>query len=298
MNKLILVFAIVALISSCSEPSPTSDALRNKIQTILSDKNAIVGVSVIGPDGKDTLSINGTRHCPMQSVFKMHIALAVLAEVDKGRMSLSDQIAVRPSELLPDLWSPLRDEHPEGGTFTIERLIQYAVSQSDNVACDVLIRVMGGPEVISNYFTEMGFKDFQIEVNEQQMQSQWDQMQRNWTTANTSSLILSKFHDRKTTPLSEQTYAFFWETMKATSTGEKRLKGLLPQGTVVAHKTGTSDATERGLTPATNDIGVIYLPDGSPVIISVFVADSKENEETNERIIAELAKAVYDNYTK
>ncbi len=182
--------------------------------------------------------------------------------------------------------------------FTVERLIQYAISQSDNVACDVLLRAMGGPQVISKYFTDLGFKDIQIEVTERQMQSEWILMQRNWITANTSSAILSKFHDRQTTPLSEQTYTFFWQTMKETTTGDKRLKALLPQGTVVAHKTGTSDITGRGLIPATNDVGVIYLPDGSPVVISVLVADSKENEETNERIIAEIARAVYDHYAR
>jgi hypothetical protein len=44
----------------------------------------------------------------MQSVFKMHIALAALSEVDKGNISLKEQVAVREAELLPDLWSPLR----------------------------------------------------------------------------------------------------------------------------------------------------------------------------------------------
>jgi hypothetical protein len=86
--------------------------------------------------------------------------------------------------------------------------------------------------------------------------------------------------------------------MKETPAGDQRQKALLPQGTVGANKTRTSYANECGLTPATNDVGVIYLPDGSPVIISGFVADSKEYEETSKRIIAELAKAVHDNCTK
>jgi beta-lactamase class A/beta-lactamase class A VEB len=82
--------------------------------------------------------------------------------------------------------------------------------------------------------------------------------------------------------------------MKETSTGQGRLKGLLPAGTVVAHKTGSSGTNEEGLTAATNDIGIVFLPNGAHFVISVFVTDSKENDETNERIIAEIGKVAYD----
>jgi hypothetical protein len=59
--------------------------------------------------------------------------------------------------------------------------------------------------------------------------------------------------------------------------------------TVVAHKTGTS-ATQNGVTAATNDAGIVTLPNGKHYAISVFVSDSKEDEATNEKIIADISK--------
>jgi len=73
----------------------------------------------------------------------------------------------------------------------------------------------------------------------------------------------------------------------------KRLKGLLPPDTVVAHKTGT-DGTRNGLTRATNDIGIITLPDGRHLEIAVFVKDSTADETTREATIARIAKAAFD----
>ena len=66
---------------------------------------------------------------------------------------------------------------------------------------------------------------------------------------------------------------------------------------IVAHKTGSSGTNKEGLTAAVNDIGIVFLPNGKHFFISVFVTNSKENAETNEKIIADIAKATYDFYT-
>ena len=75
---------------------------------------------------------------------------------------------------------------------------------------------------------------------------------------------------------------------------KNRIKGQLPEGTIVAHKTGSSDTNEEGIIGAANDIGIVTLPNGRHFAISVFVTNSKENDETNEKIISDIAKAAWD----
>ena len=83
--------------------------------------------------------------------------------------------------------------------------------------------------------------------------------------------------------------------MRETSTGVNRLKGQLPENTVVAHKTGSSGTNKQtGITAAVNDIGIVFLPNGKHFYISVFVTDSKENADVNEKIIADIGKVVWD----
>lgn len=297
MKRLLQSAVLILFLTGCQSANKKSDALRKEIEQIISDKNATVGVSIIGNNGKDTLSINGNRRFPLQSVFKFHIALAVLSEIDQGRFTLNQTIEIGKDALLSeDIWSPLRDDHPEGGSFTIARLIQYAVIESDNVACDVLIRLVGTPKSVEAYFKKNNIRDIAITFNEKVMQSRWDNMFENWTTPIAASNTLSIFYENEHNLLSKESHDFIWKTMKATSTGINRLKGRLPEGTIVAHKTGSSGTNEEGLTPATNDIGIVFLPDGSYFIISVFVTDSHEDTATNESIIADIAKAAYEHY--
>ena len=76
--------------------------------------------------------------------------------------------------------------------------------------------------------------------------------------------------------------------MERVSTGQGRLKGMLPAGTTVAHKTGTIGGT-------TNDVGIVYLPENrGHVVTVVFVADSEVDIPTRERTIAQIARSVYD----
>ena len=269
--------------------------LKKQIEQILADKKAVVGISISGENGNDTLSINGNMHCPTQSAYKMHIGLAMLDKIDRGEFSLNQKIKISKEDLPVDAyWNPLGTDFPDGGDLTVAQLIQYCISHSDNTACDTLIGMVGSPKDVESYFKKNNIQDLQFAYNERTMQSKWENMFQNWITPNAAVQTLRLFYENKNSLLSNSSYNFFWQTMKETSTGIKRLKGLLPEGTVVAHKTGSSGTNDAGLTAATNDWGVVFLPNGHYFIISVLVTNSYESEETNERIIAEVCKVAYD----
>lgn len=268
------------------------------IAKILSTKNATVGVSIMGMKAKDTLSFNGNTHVPMQSVFKFHIALAVLDQVDKGRLKLDQYIPISKEDVKPDYYSPIRDSFPDGTSMALSRLLEYTVCMSDNIGCDVLLRLIGGPKVVETYLRKNGIADVQIVHNEETMQSNWSNQYDNWTTANCANQLLWKYYKNKKKLLSKKNHKFLWDLMKSTSTGPMRLKGQLPENTVVAHKTGTSGENEVGKIAAVNDIGIVFLPNGNYYFISVFVSDSMHSYEENEKIIADISKAVYDYFAR
>jgi len=88
--------------------------LKRDITKIIQSKNALVAVSVMNSKGKTEVNINGNKKVPMLSVFKFHIALAVLDLVDRGILDLEQNIFVKKSELLENTWSPIRDKYPNG----------------------------------------------------------------------------------------------------------------------------------------------------------------------------------------
>nr|ALG03688.1 beta-lactamase [uncultured bacterium] len=222
----------------------------------------------------------------------------MLSEIDKGSFRLIKRSRSRKSELLPGLSSPIREKYPDGATLTIAEILEYTVSKSDNAGCDALLRLLGGPQAVENYFVKNKFKDIAIKINEEVMQGNWDLQFQNWTTPKAADKVLEAFYSNKKGLLSQKSYAFLWKVMRETETGANRLKGQLPDGTVVAHKTGWSGTNKTtGITAAVNDIGVVFLPDGKHFFISVFVTDSRENAETNEKIIADIAKAAWDHFS-
>ena len=66
----------------------------------------------------------------------------------------------------------------------------------------------------------------------------------------------------------------------------------------VAHKTGTSDTNEKGITAAVNDVGIITLASGDHLALSIFISDTTESIGDSEKLIAALSKAIVDNYSQ
>jgi beta-lactamase class A len=128
------------------------------------------------------------------------------------------------------------------------------------------------------------------------MHQNWDAQFLNTTTPDFSSQLLKRFFNRRL--LTEKSTRFLYKIMVETSVGRDRIKGKLPPETEVAHRVGSSFTSNEGLTGAINDIGIVRLPNGNHFIISVFVHSTTEKFKDGEEIIADLAKATWDYYTK
>jgi beta-lactamase class A len=293
-----ILCVIVLLVLGCvvhRDAVAQSGPLRGRLEEISAGINAKVGVAVVAIENDDTLSIDGTGQHPMQSVYKFPLALAVMHSVDEGKFSLQQKIRIRRKDLLPNTWSPLREKYPKGNIdLPLAEVIRYTVAQSDNNGCDILFRLMGGTAVVEKYIHSLGVTGIAIVATEEEMHKDDAVQYRNWCAPAAMGQLLRKFYRGEV--LSVKSTAHLRQVMEQTSTGPARLKGTLPAGTVVAHKTGSSGTNDTGLVAATNDVGVVTLPDGRHVAIAVFVSDAKTEEKICEEVIARIANAVWNAY--
>lgn len=274
----------------------TTNDLRQQLNQIIAAKNATVGISIKSIEDKDTLSINGNLKAPLMSVFKFHIALTVLNKVDEGKLSLDQKFFIKKKDLHEDTWSPMREDFPEGNMYlTLDKLLRYTVSHSDNNGCDLLIDLVGGTKVIQKFINKQGIKDFVIKVNEQQMEI-WKNLYVNTTTPLATTELLEKFY--KGEILKENTTKYLYQIMVETSRGLTWMKAGLPEGTELAHRTGMSGTNDNNLRVAMNDVGIVKLPNGKHFILSVYLKEITESQEDTEKIIADIAKATWDYFTK
>jgi beta-lactamase class A len=276
------------IVSTC-----TPDALEQRWLTITSATSGTIGVAAMVVETGETIAaVHGDDHFPMQSVYKLPIAMAALQLVDRGTLSLDQQVRVDRRDFISrGQHSPLRDEHPDGVTLSLRELLRLAVADSDGTASDVVMRLAGGPAAIDKYLHGLGIDTIKVIDTEQAMGRDESRQYRNWATPRGAVALLRALQTGRT--LSDASRALLQQFLTHGSRGAKRIAGLLPADTIVAHKPGTSGTDAAGVTAATNDIGLVSLPDGRHLAVAVFVTGSHANDADRDAVIARIAQAAW-----
>ena len=297
LSKVLFTALTVTLISFGNSAFAQIDVLKQKIETISEEAKGIVGVGIMDLKTKETILLNEDHKFPMQSVFKFPLGMAVMSQVDKGKLTLGQKVHVSKEDLNPNTWSPLQKKYPEGDIdVTIEDLLKYTVSQSDNNGCDILFKLVGGPAKVDEYVKSLGVTEINIVATEEEMSKGWEVQYTNWSRPSGMLKLLEVFY--RSQKLSRTSTDFLWNILIETTTGPNKMKGLLPEDAKVAHKTGASGVNDKGIMAATNDVGIMTLPNGKKIAVVVFVSETPVDEPTRDGVIAKITKAAWDHYSK
>lgn len=263
----------------------------------------------------------------MQSVMKLLVGVAVLDAVDNQSWRLDEEVVIKKQDLSLYVQPLARLVGDTGFRTTIGDVIRRAIIQSDSAATDFLIARLGGPKAVQRVLNRMNIKGLRLDRDERHLQTEivglvW---RPEFTDAATLDATIAAVPEAKretayqayrkdvrdtATPkgmadflyrlqdgrlLSASTTDFVLQAMEECVTFPNRLKAGLPQGWKVAHKTGTS-GSRKGLTAATNDVGIMTAPDGAGLAIAVFVADSPASSSERAAVIARVSAAAARHY--
>lgn len=242
----------------------------------------------------NALSMVGDTAMPMQSTYKFPLALTVLHLCEQKGIALDSPVPVLANDLVPDTWSPMRDSlGTKGYSLPLKDLLYFVTANSDNIACDVLFRFCGGTQSVDSYIAAKGFPEIEIRNTERELHEDWRRQYQNTTPPKVMAELLAAFFKGKM--LNEQHTAYLLDLLIHNKTGDARIRAGLPPGTEVADKTGTC-YPEDG--PGTvNDVGIITLPNGNHLAMSVYITNARVGIDTAQAAIASVAKAVYRHYT-
>lgn len=265
-----------------------------KINNLIKDKDAQIGIAVIKNNKIYTI---GNRKQPLLSVFKYCVALKVLSKLEQEKTSLEKKIIIEKEMVDPNLYSPMLKKYKTFPfSISIGELLEYAVSQSDNNACDILISYSGGIQALNSFIHNIGFNEIEIYVNEKEMNT--DITKQYWNKAYPKDILKLMKFTREKNLLSNKSKTFLDNIMINAKTGENKIKGALPKNVIVGHKTGSSSRTTDGIKIADNDAGYVILPDGTVYYIAVMIKDSKMSDDDNAKIIREISKIIYEYFSK
>lgn len=292
------VFALAAALGTAPVLwcAPAID-LQKELDRSGSTAGGRVGVAAVLIESGEHVAFHGDQPSFMASTVKFPVALTVLHLVEDGKLHLDQKVAVQKSDVAPGV-TTLGGRFKTGAEFTIRDLLGFMILNSDNTACDVLLRLSGGPRAVMARVQALGIEGMRADRSEKELAADYKRShaqflkdRRDTSTPDAMVALLAKFHQGET--LNPPGTLFLREMLQQSTTGPNRLKGLLPPSTVVAHKTGTWGEA------AMNDVGVITLPGGAKhIAIAVFVSGSTKETPIVERAIAEMARAVYDHWSQ
>lgn len=283
-----------------------------------------LGVALIDLKDRKLWSYRGSETFPMQSVFKLPLAVAVLQQVEAGKLKLDQPVTITRKDLSL-FHSPLAKQFKgESASYPVRELIRLAAGLSDNTAADRLMREIGGPQVITAMLRQGGVDGMSIDRYERQFQPEiyglkgfgWDELvdeqrfradlralkpevrlaalaqalkdPRDASTPEASARFLEGFAAGNWLRDPKNT-AFLTGIVTESPIGTDRIKAGLPAGSTLAHRTGAGLTTD-GVNHATNDIGIATLPDGRRFVIAIYLAGARADATEREAALAEVAK--------
>ena len=266
--------------------------LEKELLLLTKNLNATVGVAVIKGDQTIAL-LNNHVHYPLMSVFKYHVAVAVLHKMAEQKRQLEDSLLIQPEEFRENTYSPLRNTlHPQKPfKLPFSTLLYYSIALSDNNACDILIRYLGGIDKVQQLMNHIGIANVQLTETENDMHEHLLNCYKNWSTPLSMAHCLKIIYEGNT--LNNKYKQFLFNTMLNTVTGMDKIIAGLPAGIPVAHKTGSSDRLPSGIMIGDNDVAIIHPHSTNRYYLVVFIKDSRETTQENHEIIAQISHIVY-----
>ena len=280
-----------------------------------------MGVGAVHIETGRAVWFNEDERFPMASTYKVPIAVQLLSRVDRGEITLADMVELEPGDIHPGSGTISNLFDDPGVALSLRNLLELMLLISDNSATDLTLTAAGGPGAVNARMAELRVDGLSVDRPTSVLIGDYSGVD----TPEDGRISLSEFRglagdvtatDRAaaretfatdprdtSTPramahllamtwagkaLGSKNTEVFKDIMLRVQTGTGRIKGVLPPGTPVGHKTGTIGGT-------TNDVGYIYLPDGAGHVITVvFVKDSERSVPAREAAIAQISRAIYD----
>lgn len=304
-------------------PSPLLTA---RIDELWRNFPGTTGIAVRRIDGNWAYAKRGDELFPQQSVSKLWVTMTVLDKIDRGELSLSTPVTIGPDNLTV-FHQPIAARVAREGVVreTVGSLIEQAITHSDNTANDSLLRTAGGPEAVRAFVAKNHLGAIRFGPGERLLQAgiagmNWSQAYSQGRNFYIERAKVPEFIRKKALEsyldnpvdgaaplavvdalaklarrdlLSASSTKLLEETLSRTRSGPQRLKGGVPPGWRIGHKTGTGQelgATATGY----NDIGILTAPDGTRYAIAVMLAETTASIPERMRLMQNVVRAVAD----
>lgn len=303
-------------------------ALQYQLQEFEKQSGGTLGVSAVHLQNQAEINYNENENFILASTYKLPLVICIFEMIEARFFNLFDPIEIIEYSLRPGSTSFINELSFFNGPvhLSLLNIIKVTLQHSCNTATDILFNLIGpnAPGIISDMLTRLGISQLRVDrptyeimadldgVNlpppgyrpfleeytalAQQVSEQDKRLARQRFIADerdrgspkSMTQLLQKLYLGQI--LSKEYTEIFLDFMQSCKTGPNRMIAMLPPGTTVARKTGT-------VTGFVTETGIIQLPmDLGAVALSIFIKNSDKTIEACEKVIAHVARLVFDYY--
>jgi beta-lactamase class A len=265
--------------------------LRRALAGITANFEGIVGISLRNLATGESLSIRGAEKYPSASLIKVSILVALLAEVESGRMDLAERSTMIARDRVGG--SGIL-KHMESGTDpTLADLAWLMITLSDNTATNLLLdkldiatvgakmEALGLPE--SKVHSKSFRRQTSIAIDSSALYG------LGVTTPDEMVELFAMLNEGRAVSPAQDSVAL--RMLLGNQDGNMMVRWL-PSGTRVAHKSGSVDQTR-------NDCGIMYTP-AAPIALCVLTRENEDRtyavDNSAHLLIARIAREVFRHY--
>ena len=273
--------AAAPLLARLPAPAFGGAAFRRGVLALEEASRGRLGVAIFDTGTGARFATRGDERFAMCSTFKLILAAAILAKVDRGRERLDRRVPIGARDLVPN--SPF-SETRAGGQATVAELCLATMTRSDNAAANLLLPAVGGPAGITAFVRTLGDDRTRLDRIEPELNDVRPGDPRDTTTPDAMLDLFGRL--TLGTVLAPGSRDRFTRWLVANETGDRRLRAGLPKRWRVGDKTGASG---RG---HDNDVAILWPPARKPLLVASYIADTPLDLRESNVIHARLGRLI------
>jgi beta-lactamase class A len=308
-------------------PPPAPAEFQAKIDALAAKYGEKVGIAVMDIDNGWVAQVNGEDYFPQQSVSKTWVALTVLDFIDRGQLAFEQPVFMGPEDRSVFTQPIASKIGRKGFTTSIDDLLKRALTQSDNAANDMLIKVLGGVDVVMTTLDRKGLEGLRLGADEKRLQAKiagvpWkdelvlgdrfrlaraqlpdhvrDQAMEAYVAdpydgAQPVAIVQALARLKRGQLLSTANSEWMIDTMMENRTGHSRLRAGAPGNWDIGDKTGTGQDWD-GASVGINDIALMIAPDGKAYAVAVMIQRTKQGMGARRAFMQSVSRAVVEHW--
>jgi beta-lactamase class A len=295
-RSLLIAIISIPLANSNDMPSKSNDVQQHKLDTVQKKLAKLeaslggrLGISAIDTTTKKRIQYRAKERFPMCSTSKVMAVSAILNKSVKDVSLLQKNITYTQQDLDHGQFAPITTKNLSTG-MSIGNLCAATIDYSDNTAMNLLLKEIGGPQAVTTYARYIGDNTYRLDRFEPELNTAIPGDLRDTTTPLAMEKSLRNLTLENALPIPQRKQLQTW--LKSNTTGDTKIRAGVPKNWIVGDKTGS------GSYGTTNDIGIIWPPKCSPIVVAVYYTQNKKDAVANKDIIASAIRIIIEEFSQ